>query len=114
MPAPPPRLRRSRLNRPASIRYLSSNLQRPTVRIAEIYKAIQGEGYLTGTESVFDRTSGCNLRCWFCDTPYTSWSPDGNDLSVEEILSHCDEWDCRHVVLTGGEPMLFSELIPLT
>jgi 7-carboxy-7-deazaguanine synthase len=83
------------------------------MRIAEIYKSIQGEGFLTGTESVFVRTSGCNLRCWYCDTPYTSWSPDGNDLSVEEILSHCDEWDCRHIVITGGEPMLFSELIPL-
>lgn len=83
------------------------------MRIAEIYKSIQGEGLLTGTESVFVRTSGCNLRCWFCDTPYTSWNPEGIDLSVEEIVGAVESHDCRHVVLTGGEPMLFSELIPL-
>ena len=83
------------------------------MKIAEIYKSIQGEGFLTGYESVFVRTSGCNLRCWYCDTPYTSWTPEGRDLSVEEVLAQCDEWDCRHVVITGGEPMLFSELIPL-
>jgi 7-carboxy-7-deazaguanine synthase len=83
------------------------------VKIAEIYKSIQGEGLLAGYDSVFIRTSGCNLRCWFCDTPYTSWAPEGRDLSVEEVLSQCDEWDCRHVVITGGEPMLFAELIPL-
>ncbi|MCG8584799.1 MAG: 7-carboxy-7-deazaguanine synthase QueE [Pirellulales bacterium] len=83
------------------------------MRIAEIYKSIQGEGLLTGTESVFVRASGCNLRCWFCDTPFTSWAPEGNDLSVGEILSVIEEWDTPHVVVTGGEPMLFAELIPL-
>jgi 7-carboxy-7-deazaguanine synthase len=83
------------------------------VRIAEIYKSLQGEGHLTGVESVFVRASGCNLRCWFCDTPYTSWQPEGDDLSVEEIVRQVDKHDCRHVVLTGGEPMLFAELIPL-
>ena len=50
------------------------------MKIAEIYRSIQGEGILTGTESVFIRTSGCNLRCWFCDTPYASWQPEGDDL----------------------------------
>jgi 7-carboxy-7-deazaguanine synthase len=84
------------------------------VRIAEIYKSLQGEGRLTGTESVFVRASGCNLRCWFCDTPYTSWTPEGEDLSVEEIARQVEKHDCGHVVVTGGEPMLFAELIPLT
>lgn len=83
------------------------------MRIAEVYKSIQGEGLLTGTPSVFVRASGCNLRCWFCDTPHASWNPEGRDLSVDEIVAEIEEWDCRHVVLTGGEPMLFSELIPL-
>lgn len=83
------------------------------MRIAEIYKSIQGEGSLTGTESVFVRASGCNLRCWFCDTPYTSWNPEGVDLSVEEIISQVEALACRHVVITGGEPMLFAEMIPL-
>src|SRR5688572_8796325 len=49
------------------------------VRIAEIYSSLQGEGRLTGTPSVLVRTSGCNLRCWFCDTPFTSWRPEGED-----------------------------------
>ena len=83
------------------------------MKIAEIYKSIQGEGKLTGTPSVFVRASGCNLRCWFCDTPYASWQPEGQDYAVDEIIAEIEEWDCRHVVLTGGEPMLFAEIIPL-
>jgi 7-carboxy-7-deazaguanine synthase len=83
------------------------------VRIAEVYRSLQGEGRLVGTPSVFVRASGCNLRCWFCDTPYTSWKPEGHDLSVGEILARVAEWDTPHVVLTGGEPMLFAELVPL-
>lgn len=83
------------------------------MRVAEIYKSIQGEGLLTGTESVFVRASGCNLRCGYCDTPFASWNPEGEDLSVEEIASQVLDFACDHVVLTGGEPMLFAELIPL-
>ena len=83
------------------------------MRIAEIYKSVQGEGFLTGTESVFVRASGCNLRCWFCDTPFTSWRPEGDDLEVDEILRQVTQLGCSHVVVTGGEPMLFAELIPL-
>ena len=83
------------------------------MKIAEIYKSVQGEGLFTGIPSVFVRASGCNLRCWFCDTPFASWQPEGIDYAVDEIIAEVEEWDCRHVVLTGGEPMLFAELIPL-
>jgi 7-carboxy-7-deazaguanine synthase len=147
------------------------------MRIAEIFRSLQGEGRLTGVDSVFVRVSGCNLRCGFCDTPYASWSPEGEDLSVDEILdrinvipinvipinvipinvipkdvipkdvilseaknlpvqhpsavsidsvqgsgfrvqpsssiTHHSSFS-NHVVLTGGEPMLFAELIPLS
>jgi 7-carboxy-7-deazaguanine synthase len=83
------------------------------MRIAEIYRSVQGEGLLTGVPSVFVRTSGCNLRCWFCDTPYTSWQPQGRDISIDEVVAQVEEWETRHVVVTGGEPMLFAELIPL-
>ena len=83
------------------------------MKVAEIYLSIQGEGLLTGAESVFVRASGCNLRCWFCDTPFASWAPEGEDLSVAEILDQIDQYECDHVVLTGGEPMLFAELVPL-
>lgn len=84
------------------------------MKIAEIYKSVQGEGFLSGVDSAFVRASGCNLRCWYCDTPYASHAPEGEDLSVEEIVSRVGEIGCGHVVLTGGEPMLFAELIPLT
>src|ERR1700722_14583974 len=83
------------------------------MKIAEIYQSLQGEGLLTGTASVFVRVSGCNLRCWFCDTPYASWQPEGDDLGVEEIFDQISLLGHEHVVLTGGEPMLFAELIPL-
>jgi 7-carboxy-7-deazaguanine synthase len=83
------------------------------MRIAEIYRSLQGEGLLTGAPSVFVRASGCNLRCWFCDTPYTSWRPEGRDMSIDEIVAQVEEWDTQHVVVTGGEPMLFAELVPL-
>jgi 7-carboxy-7-deazaguanine synthase len=84
------------------------------MKIAEIYKSVQGEGFLSGVDSAFVRASGCNLRCWYCDTPYASHAPEGEDLSVEEIVSRIEQIGCGHVVLTGGEPMLFAELIPLT
>jgi 7-carboxy-7-deazaguanine synthase len=84
------------------------------MRIAEIFRSLQGEGLLTGVESTFVRASGCNLRCWFCDTPYASWEPEGEDWSVAEVLDEVERLDAAHVVLTGGEPMLYSELTPLT
>ena len=84
------------------------------MKVAEIYLSTQGEGLHSGTESVFVRASGCNLRCWFCDTPYTSWAPEGEDLSVDDIATQVLDHECSHVVLTGGEPMLFAELIPLS
>ena len=80
------------------------------MRIAEIFHSIQGEGLLAGVPSVFVRTSGCNLRCHWCDTPYASWKPEGPEMSIEEILKKLTEWNCDHVVLTGGEPMIAPEL----
>ena len=77
------------------------------MRIAEIFYSVQGEGGLVGVPSVFIRTSGCNLRCSWCDTPYTSWHPEGEELSLDRILERAAEFTAaRHVVLTGGEPML--------
>src|SRR5438445_8505522 len=85
-----------------------------TVRISEIFYSIQGEGRLIGTPSVFIRTSGCNLRCVWCDTPYTSWNPDGGQWSIEEILREVAEHAARYVVITGGEPLLAPEIEKLT
>ncbi|MEM7558125.1 MAG: 7-carboxy-7-deazaguanine synthase QueE [Planctomycetota bacterium] len=84
------------------------------LRICEIYESLQGEGLLVGTPSVFVRTSGCNLRCWFCDTPFASWKPEGEFLAVAEIDERCQSFAAQHYVLTGGEPMIFSQLPELT
>jgi 7-carboxy-7-deazaguanine synthase len=84
------------------------------LRIAELFYSLQGEGSLVGVPSVFIRTSGCNLRCAWCDTPYTSWDPQGADLSLERILEEVKAHPARHVVVTGGEPMIAPEIIPLT
>ncbi|MFQ3577513.1 MAG: 7-carboxy-7-deazaguanine synthase QueE, partial [Verrucomicrobiia bacterium] len=74
--------------------------------IAEIFHSIQGEGLLAGVPSIFIRTSGCNLRCRWCDTPYASWQPEGEHQDVEEIIQRIRQWPTRFVVLTGGEPMI--------
>src|SRR5690606_37742531 len=76
------------------------------IRIAETFTSLQGEGRLTGTRSFFIRTSGCNLRCWFCDTPYASWQPEGEMQSVDALVTAAIESGCQHIVLTGGEPLL--------
>jgi 7-carboxy-7-deazaguanine synthase len=84
------------------------------VFVAETFTSLQGEGVLAGTPSFFIRTSGCNLRCDWCDTPYTSWRPEGRRVAVRELLGHAAVAGCRHVVVTGGEPLLQRELRPLT
>ena len=84
------------------------------MKISEIFYSIQGEGGLVGTPSTFVRLSGCNLRCTWCDTPYTSWNPEGEDQQLGEILAQVRKNWGTHVVVTGGEPMLFEETVPLT
>jgi 7-carboxy-7-deazaguanine synthase len=74
--------------------------------IAETFYSIQGEGILAGAPSAFIRTSGCNLRCAWCDTGYTSWDPEGVELSIDAILERLLEMPTRHVVATGGEPLI--------
>ncbi len=82
--------------------------------ISEIFYSLQGEGSLIGVPSVFIRTSGCNLHCAWCDTPYTSWQPEGEQRSLDEILEQVAACDARHAVVTGGEPMIAPEIVPLT
>ena len=60
--------------------------------------------------SVFVRTSGCNLRCVWCDTPYASWNPEGEDMGIDMIVEEVEKHPCHHVVLTGGEPMIAKEI----
>ncbi len=79
--------------------------------IAEIFYSIQGEGTLVGVPSVFIRASGCNLRCRWCDTPYASWDPKGDELGVDAIVAEVARYPVAdHVVVTGGEPMIAREM----
>ncbi len=84
------------------------------MKIAEIFYSIQGEGMLAGTPSAFVRTSGCNLRCVWCDTPYTSWEPTGEEMALEEILARVTRFRTHYTVVTGGEPMIAPQVVPLT
>lgn len=85
------------------------------MKISEVFASIQGEGILSGVPSLFIRVSGCNLRCTWCDTPYTSWEPSGEEWGIDRILDWVAQHPAyRHIVLTGGEPMLFADSVPLT
>ncbi|MBI3582425.1 MAG: radical SAM protein [Nitrospinae bacterium] len=74
------------------------------LQVTEIFKSIQGESTLSGTPCVFIRLTGCNLRCIYCDTVYAY---EGGDwLSIDDILSKIDDYNCDLVEITGGEPLL--------
>jgi 7-carboxy-7-deazaguanine synthase len=77
-----------------------------TLPINELFHSLQGEGRLAGVPSTFVRTSGCNLRCWFCDSYHTSWEPAGDRMDLGEIEKRIEGFGAKHVVLTGGEPLL--------
>lgn len=80
--------------------------------IQERFISLQGEGSLVGVPSSFIRVAGCNLRCAWCDSPATSWAPAGERASLDDLLAFCAAGP-RHVVLTGGEPLLFKEVATL-
>lgn len=84
------------------------------MNISELFYSIQGEGILSGVPSVFIRTNGCNLRCVWCDTPYTSWTPEGREVALDEICAYVEEHTRGHVVFTGGEPLIAPEAAELT
>ena len=81
------------------------------MKYSEIFYSIQGEGQLVGLPSVFFRTSYCNLRCIWCDTPYTSWQPENKDISVEDAVAAILAYDCQQVVITGGEPFMHPQAL---
>lgn len=77
-------------------------------KINEIFYSLQGEGYHTGTASVFVRFSGCNLKCSFCDTKHEDGVMMSDDEILDAIKAKCDGQKV-HVVLTGGEPSLWID-----
>ena len=83
------------------------------MNLSELFYSIQGEGKLAGVPSVFVRASGCNLRCVWCDTPYASWKPEGDNVAVGDIVRRVNEFGAKHVVVTGGEPMIMPDIMDL-
>jgi 7-carboxy-7-deazaguanine synthase len=84
-----------------------------TLPVAETFVSIQGEGVLAGMPSSFVRVAGCNLRCAWCDSPATSWAPTFERRTLDELVRLCRRGP-RHVVLTGGEPLLFEGVAVLS
>lgn len=78
--------------------------------ITEIFSSIEGEGSRAGFSTTFIRFFGCNLRCSWCDTPYSYYpAQSGGQLSLEELAAGVRELGNSYICLTGGEPLLQGE-----
>jgi len=81
-----------------------------TLSVSEIFASIQGEGRLAGIASVFVRLAGCDLRCRWCDSSYAWEESSGQEMTAAEIVEQVASYARKHVVVTGGEPLLAEEL----
>lgn len=77
------------------------------IKINEIFKSIQGEGIYTGLPTTFIRTTGCNLRCSWCDTKYAYFG--GREMTLDQILDKCRKLEVKNICLTGGEPLIHGD-----
>jgi len=77
--------------------------------IVEIFHSVQGEGYHTGTPSIFIRFGGCNLSCEWCDTDFSKW----DKMTISEIMNVLTQWSSKRIIYTGGEPAM-QKLRPLS
>ena len=78
------------------------------MKINEIFYSIQGESSFTGQPCIFIRTTYCNLRCGYCDTKYSY--NEGEEMSIQQIIEQIKKYPCKLVELTGGEPLLQSDI----
>ena len=82
------------------------------MKVSEIFSSIQGEGPHAGKPSIFLRTALCNLKCVWCDTKYTwdwdnyDYSKEVHELPIEKVLEKIKEFEPKHLVITGGEPLI--------
>ncbi len=78
-------------------------MSQPELRITEIFYSLQGEARTVGIPTVFVRLTGCPLRCVYCDSEYAFHG--GSKKSLDEIAATIEAFECRHVCVTGGEPL---------
>src|SRR5215207_6352118 len=83
----------------------------PMLTVNEIFHSIQGESTFAGEPCVFVRLTACDLRCSWCDTPYAFH--EGRKMSIDDVLAEVDRYGCPLVEVTGGEPLLQSDVYPL-
>src|SRR5437763_16492947 len=88
-----------------------SRMDETTLTINEIYQSIQGESTWAGERCVFVRLTFCDLRCNYCDTEYAFY--EGKKMSLSEIADRVEELHCPLVEITGGEPLLQKNVLPL-
>ena len=81
------------------------------LKVSEIFYSIQGEADTVGCPTVFVRLSGCPLRCQYCDTAYAFHG--GKTMTVHSVTAAVSEYSCRHVTVTGGEPLAQKSCFPL-
>src|SRR5437763_257980 len=81
------------------------------MRISEIYTSVQGETRHAGLPCTLVRTTGCDLRCGYCDTAYAFYG--GKEMTLDEIVAEVQRQNAPLVLLTGGEPMLQREIVAL-
>lgn len=84
------------------------------MKIIEIFKTIQGEGVLVGTVSVMVRLWGCNLKCKWCDEKFSLKPGTGYEISISDLLKKINSYDCKNVIITGGEPLIYPDIVELT
>lgn len=81
------------------------------MKINEIFYSLQGEGNWSGLPNIFIRTTGCNLRCSYCDTQYAY--KKGKKMNIKDIIRETQKYPCKYICITGGEPLLQDETLDL-
>lgn len=86
-------------------------VMKSSLRITEIFHSLQGEARTVGLPTVFVRLTGCPLRCQYCDSEYAF--SGGTTQSLDDVLAQVQQWQPRHITVTGGEPLAQPACLPL-